>query len=298
MEPTQDLLVGVQSRTRWRRFAFLQKGRKLTRVLSAVEDEALAGGWRAEPVSLNFQEARRRHSNGIVGTSGRAFSGATDYADKVLNHCGRMYSIDEAHHTTIATIADVIQLHTGGAAVDALREAVRRSSATAISEMVSSKPWMASVIGRVTLASRNPDREQRRAQLWSLRNAPTYTFAGVYTALLGALGYHTTPHEATHLAFDIAAVGEGLAVAELSRVRTPGRRARMTHPVSTRTPMRRATDPTANDWPLLGFLIMKLLEPIIANQSPPTVEPGAVADFRARLHQHAAFADREHAGSQ
>lgn len=278
--------IGAPSRTLSRRLRFLR--RRSAEPLRTFEHEALDAGWLAMPAGVTFAEARKQFT-GLAGKN-RPLGNKDLFAIGLLNHCARIYSLEDTHQLTIQTITAILDDGAGEPVLTVLRRAVRDSSVTALGELVQSKSWIASVTDRVTTASRPRPATRNTPHLWQLRNAPTYTFAGIYTALLGALGYPAEPRSMTLLAWDIASIAEGLGIAELSRNRAPAIRPR-TVQLRNVEHARRATDPREQRWPLLGFVIMKLLEPHLAAISPntPTVSPTASSRFLSLIREHDSF---------
>lgn len=90
-----------RSRTLQARWRFLGRKKKIVDVLFTLESEVLADGWRAVPVRVSYENARKRWPRTSIGGNGRAFLSADDYADRLLNHCGRIYSLEAAHEATI-----------------------------------------------------------------------------------------------------------------------------------------------------------------------------------------------------
>lgn len=286
-------VIGTPSRTLLRRLQFFRRDDALPARLQLLEARALEDGWVATPAHLTFDAARKEF--GVSAGRGRPLGTKQLFATQLLNHCARIYSLEDTHQVTITTITNILAEGAGQPSVDVLRSAVRESSATAMSELVQSKSWIASLTDRVTTASRPRKAPSAAAEgtphLWALRNAPTYTFAGIYTALLTALGYTVKHSTMTMLAWDIAALSEGLGIAELSRNRTAGIRPHYLRNLPG-THHRRATDPDERPWPLLGFLIMKLLEPHLAADNPDHPVPaGADTTFLSVLRNHPSFAD-------
>ena len=277
-----------QSRTRRKRDEFLEEVTVRSQVFRELEDAALSNGWQVTPSGISLADARRRFkSQTIVGPKHRPFRDKSDFAWRLLRHCAMRYSLEDSHVDTVDEIRRVLARSEGRAPLEALRAAVETSADVGVREMCQSRSWLASVLLRASAATspQNPGRP-----LWRLAESPVSAFAGIYIALLKAVGYEVRDLELVNTAWTIASISEGLALSEVSRARPPGVRPRR---IPIRHARRRATDLPEPRPALAAFLILKVLEPVLAEaRAPETVESGAAERFDAHLAARAAFADR------